>query len=73
MCFCWTCSLLGAKRFVGVGRGVTEVLREIGHKAELGAGPLHNFSLLMVVTLRQAFLCDAPRSPITTTQNALLI
>lgn len=56
-----------------MGRGVTEVLREIGHKAELGAGPLHNFSLLMVVTLRQAFLCDAPRSPITTTQNALLI
>lgn len=39
MCFCWTCSLSGAKRFVGVGRGVTEVLREIGHKAGLGEGP----------------------------------
>lgn len=40
--------------------GVTEVLREMGHKVGLGEGPctpqglesLHSFSLLVVLTLR---------------------
>ena len=80
MCFCWTCSPSGSRRFVAAGRGVTQVLREMGHKAGLREGPwtpqslepLHSFSLLVVVTLRQTFLCDGPRGPITTTRNALL-
>lgn len=49
------------------------------HKVGPGEGPctpqsletLHSFSLLVVVTLRQALLCDGPRSPTATTRNAL--